>query len=190
MRLLFCVAMLASILATGGCKNAPDEERAAGQSAAPPSSTSALRRSSAGLPVVTLRIIRADGATFSFEAEVALEGAAQEKGLSGRPPPDPQAAMLFPFRRLTPASFWMKDTPFPLDHLFMRADGTISAILPGKPNDLTPIGTGEPVRAVVQIAGGRAAALGIREGDKVGWGECPGPPPHPPEGWNRLAFCP
>ena len=84
----------------------------------------------------------------------------------------------------------MKDTPIALDHLFVRADGSIAAILPGKPNDLTPISTGEPVRAVIQIGGGRAKALGIAPGDKVRWGACRPTAPRPPEAWDRLAFCP
>jgi uncharacterized membrane protein (UPF0127 family) len=57
----------------------------------------------------------------------------------------------------------------PLDMLFVRADGTIARIATAKPLDLSPVPAGEPIAAVLEIAGGRAAELGIREGDKVEW---------------------
>jgi uncharacterized protein len=35
-----------------------------------------------------------------------------------------------------------------------------------------PVSAGVPVAAVLELAGGRAAALGIKEGDRVAWGGC------------------
>jgi len=84
----------------------------------------------------------------------------------------------------------MKDTPLALDLLFVRPDGTIAAILPGKPEDLTPISAGEPVSAVVEIAGGSAAALGIAAGDHVQWGNCPTRAAQAGATWDARTFCP
>ena len=68
------------------------------------------------------------------------------------------------------ASFWMKNTPSALDIIFIRANGTIAHIAENAvPYDETPIPSGEPVAAVLELKGGRTSALGIAEGDKVSW---------------------
>jgi hypothetical protein len=53
--------------------------------------------------------------------------------------------------------------------IFIRDDGTIARITTAKPLDETPVPSGEAVAAVLEIRGGRAAELGVREGDKVEW---------------------
>lgn len=77
--------------------------------------------------------------------------------------------MIFPYDPPQAVSFWMKNTLIPLDMLFIRADGTIARIVTAKPLDETPVPAGEPVAAVLEIRGGRAAELGIREGDIARW---------------------
>jgi hypothetical protein len=68
------------------------------------------------------------------------------------------------------ASFWMKNTPTPLDIVFIRADGTIARIAENTiPFSETQVPSGEPVAAVLELVGGRAAELGIAEGDRVTW---------------------
>lgn len=125
-----------------------------------------------------------------LDAELALDEDAQEKGLSGRATIAPDTAMLFPMFPPRTASFWMKDTRAPLDMLFIRTDGRIALIARNaKPGDLTPVSTGFPVAGVLELAGGRAAALGLREGDRIGWGNCL-TGAHPDEAWDSLSFCP
>jgi uncharacterized membrane protein (UPF0127 family) len=64
----------------------------------------------------------------------------------------------------------MKNTVIPLDIIFIRADGTIASIAADTvPLSLEPIASLEPVAAVLEIAGGRAAELRIQAGDKVNW---------------------
>ena len=54
--------------------------------------------------------------------------------------------------------------------IFIRADGTIARIAANTvPYSLEPVASGEPVTAVLELAGGSAAALGIEEGDRAGW---------------------
>lgn len=86
----------------------------------------------------------------------------------------PDGGMLFaPYPAEGPpreASFWMKNTPSPLDILFIRPNGTIAAIASNvAPFSETPVKSGEPVSAVLEISGGKAAQHGIRVGDKVRW---------------------
>lgn len=77
--------------------------------------------------------------------------------------------MIFPYDPPQDVAFWMKNTLIPLDMVFIREDGTIARIVTAKPLDLTAVPAGEPIVGVLEIRGGRAAELGIREGDKVEW---------------------
>jgi uncharacterized membrane protein (UPF0127 family) len=78
--------------------------------------------------------------------------------------------MIFPFPQPRMASFWMRNTLIPLDMIFIRADGTIARIAAETvPHSEEGVGSGEPVAAVLEIRGGRAAELGIGEGDRVVW---------------------
>ena len=77
--------------------------------------------------------------------------------------------MIFPYDPPQEVGFWMKNTVIPLDLIFIRADGTIARITQAKALDLSHLPSGEPVSAVLEIRSGRAAELGIREGDVVSW---------------------
>ena len=93
---------------------------------------------------------------------------AQARGLMFRRHLAPNAGMLFDFHHSRPVTFWMKDTILPLDMIFIRADGTIRAIhANAAPYSETPIPSAGPVRAVLEINGGRAAALDIVPGERV-----------------------
>jgi len=82
----------------------------------------------------------------------------------------PDAGMIFPYDPPQPASFWMKNTIIPLDIIFIRQDGTIARIAANTtPYSLEPVPSLEPVAAVLEIAGGRSAELGIAVGDRVSW---------------------
>jgi hypothetical protein len=119
------------------------------------------------LPVTTLVIDAAHGPV-KFQAELAADPASQEKGLMFRKSLAPDAGMLFDFHTADFQTFWMKNTVIPLDMIFIRADGTISSIAPNAtPYSETPIPSYEPVRAVLEINGGRAAQLGIEPGEHV-----------------------
>jgi len=82
---------------------------------------------------------------------------------------DPDRGMIFPYSPPQEVAFWMKNTWIPLDIIYIRADGTIARITHAEAMDLTPLPSGEPIAAVLEIAGGRAAQLGIREGDVARW---------------------
>jgi hypothetical protein len=133
---------------------------AAGASAAPP-------RHEVRLPITSV-VIDSDHGPIRFVSELADDPASQEKGLMFRTKLAPDAGMLFDFHTPAPQTFWMKNTVLPLDMIFIRADGTISSIAPNAtPYSETPIPSTEPVRAVLEINGGRAAQLGIEPGQRV-----------------------
>ena len=115
----------------------------------------------------------AKGATHRFAIEVARTRQEQEKGLMFRKELKPDGGMLFPMDPPRTASFWMKDTLIPLDMLFIHTDGTIAFIqAQAQPYSRIPVSAGIPVAAVLELRGGRAAELGIGEGDRLSWGGC------------------
>jgi uncharacterized membrane protein (UPF0127 family) len=123
----------------------------------------------AAAKTVPLEIKSAKGVN-RFKVEVALTPEEQERGLMFRPHIDPDGGMIFPMDPPRMASFWMKNTVSSLDLLFIRADGTIARIAADAvPYSMSPIDSGEPVAAVLELAGGRAAQLGISEDDMVSW---------------------
>ncbi len=110
-----------------------------------------------------------------FKVEVARTAQQQEKGLMFRTDIPRDGGMIFtpyppeggPPRE---ASVWMRNTPTSLDIIFIRADGTIASIAENTvPMSEIPVASGEPVTAVLEILGGRAAELGMAGGDKVSW---------------------
>jgi len=136
-----------------------------------PSASNAIElgRSSAGLEQVPLTV-QSDGRTHRFTVEVARTVEAQATGLMNRSSLAPDRGMVFPFDAPRQASFWMKNTLIPLDIIFVRADGSIANVEANTvPLSLQPVYSEGPVAAVLEIAGGRAAELGIKPGDKVKW---------------------
>lgn len=124
-----------------------------------------------GGELVALSIATAGGRR-DFQVEMARTEAEQERGLMFRTELAADRGMLFPYDPPRPVGFWMKNTYIPLDMIFIRADGTIARIAENTvPESLDPVSAGEPVAAVLEIAGGNAAAQGIAAGDKVTWAD-------------------
>lgn len=117
---------------------------------------------------VTPLSVKTDEASHAFTVEIADTPDAIRQGLMNRQSLAPDAGMLFDFGEVRPASMWMKNTLIPLDMLFMSESGEIIAIARNAvPGSLRSLGPGVPVRAVLEIPGGRAKALGITPGDTV-----------------------
>jgi uncharacterized membrane protein (UPF0127 family) len=160
--LKFLLVGVALAAAATGCRA---ETQSAGAEVA------TARTAPSGLDLVPLEI-RSAGRVHRFTVEVARTGAEQARGLMQREALAPDAGMIFPFPAPRPASFWMKNTLIPLDMIFIRADGTIARVAANTvPHSLEPVGVAEPVAAVLEIPGGRAAELGITEGDRVSWAD-------------------
>ena len=113
--------------------------------------------------------IRSASGTHRFTVEIARTDDQQQHGMMFRTELAPDRGMLFPYNPPQRVGFWMKNTLIPLDIIFIRSDGTIVRITTAVPHSETPVPSGEPVAAVLEIAGGRAAQLGIKEGDIAQW---------------------
>jgi uncharacterized membrane protein (UPF0127 family) len=124
-------------------------------------------------PKVEVTVESAGGARL-FRVEVARTAAQQERGLMFRTNLPQDGGMLFaPYPADGPpreARFWMKNTPSPLDIIFIRANGTIARIAENAvPYSEEGLVSGEPVAAVLEVNAGVCARLGIKPGDKVRW---------------------
>jgi hypothetical protein len=115
-----------------------------------------------------LTIHSANGA-HRFTVDVAGTPEQQEWGLMFVRSLAPNRGMIFPYDPPQEVAFWMKNTLIPLDIIFIRADGTIARITDAKALDETPLPSGEPIGAVLEIRNGRSGELGIKVGDKVEW---------------------
>ncbi|SDD54157.1 hypothetical protein SAMN04488071_0764 [Kordiimonas lacus] len=112
--------------------------------------------------------VDSENGSHQFSVELALTPPAQARGLMFRAKLDPDKGMLFIFPEADMRSFWMKNTLIPLDIIFIRENGTIINIVENaEPRTLTPRESLAPAVAVLEIAGGRARALGIKPGDTV-----------------------
>jgi uncharacterized membrane protein (UPF0127 family) len=149
---------LAALALVPGCKSGEAGNTAAAQPAAK--------------AVVT---VQSGSARHVFKVDVARTADEQQQGLMYRTDIPADGGMLFapyPAGGGAPreASFWMKNTPTSLDIVFIRADGTIAHIAENTvPLSEDQVRSGEPVAAVLEILGGKAAELGISPGDKVSW---------------------
>ncbi|MBD59081.1 MAG: hypothetical protein CL808_03025 [Citromicrobium sp.] len=121
-----------------------------------------------GLELIPVTVTTADG-EYEFTAEVAATSEEQARGLMFRTELGPDEAMIFP-RQGDVASFWMKNTPLPLDIIFIGEDRRIINIAARTtPYSLDSVSALGPTSAVLEIPGGRAEELGIEAGDRVEW---------------------
>jgi uncharacterized membrane protein (UPF0127 family) len=135
-----------------------------------PSTAVSLERSAAGLEQVPLTITTAKGKAHRFTVEVARTPEEQAHGLMDRQSLAPDRGMIFPYEPPQPVGFWMKNTLIPLDMIFVAPGGRILRIEANTvPLSLDPVGSGDAVEAVLEIAGGRSAELGIAAGDQIAW---------------------
>jgi hypothetical protein len=76
--------------------------------------------------------------------------------------------MLFIYPEERIRAMWMKNTYIPLDMLFIKADGQISSISKKtEPLSLKTIRSEEPVKYVLELAGGVSDDLGLQKNDQI-----------------------
>lgn len=121
-------------------------------------------------PQLTTSSLAIQTARGRFEFTVELASTAEQRacGLMKRPKLERAAGMLFRQPEIGPAYFWMKNTPQPLDILFLDEKGRVmhwAAFT--TPYSTNVWGTDGPVAAVLELRAGMAARLALELGDQV-----------------------
>lgn len=173
-------ASLALLIAAVGCSplaagsstaQAPTSSAGVSSSgASAPAATASLPvHPISGLTVVPLTVTTTTG-VHVFKVEVASTFSEQERGLMFRDAMGEDEGMIFPMDPPRPSAFWMKNTVIPLDIIFIGADHKVLNVAANAvPYDLRPLPSVGAAAAVLELIGGRAAALGIQPGDTVAW---------------------
>ncbi len=117
------------------------------------------------LPVDPAPLTIEDGG--SLQIEIAETNEQRARGLMFRTDLPDDRGMLFVFERIGPLGFWMKNTPTPLDLVFIGDDGRVVGILPGEPYSTDGISPGVPARFVLEVKRGIAEKAGIAEGVRL-----------------------
>jgi len=103
----------------------------------------------------------------SFRIEIADDQSERSAGLMFRDAMEDDHGMLFVFPETKILGFWMKNTPMPLDLVFIGDDGKVKDIMPGEPFSEALIAPGAPSRFVLELKRGTAEKTGIKDGDLV-----------------------
>ena len=101
-----------------------------------------------------------------FTVEEAVTNAEQERGLMRRDAMAADHGMVFIFPEEGPRQFWNHNVRFPLDVVFIDADGNVTSVQRMEAYNDTPTKT---VRAkyVVELNAGTAADVGVKKGDRL-----------------------
>lgn len=100
--------------------------------------------------------------------EVASTEKARDVGLAGRRDVPDGTGMLYDFGSDRDVGMWMRGNLVPLDMVFVREDGQVAEVRDNaQPGDETPVRPPLPVRYVVEVPAGGAAALGIERTDRM-----------------------
>ncbi len=129
----------------------------------PESGTTSAQQDIPFTPEGVLDIYRADSALIQrFVIELAETDAEQAQGLMYRRSLPERGGMLFVDETETMQSFWMRNTPLPLDILFAREDGRIVNIVERTtPYSDENINSTAPAQYVLELRAGTVSRLGI-----------------------------
>lgn len=92
----------------------------------------------------------------------------QQRGLMGRRDLGPDDGMVFVYPAPQEMSFWMRNTPTPLDIGFFKSDGTLGEVYPLYPFDETPVkSVGADYTLALETPQGWFAKNGLKPGAKL-----------------------
>jgi hypothetical protein len=117
-----------------------------------------------------LHIYKADNTTETLDIEFAETDYETATGLMYRNSMDENQGMLFIFGTPSVHNFYMKNTEFPLDILYITADQKIAMIAANaEPFNEKSLSSEVPVQYVLEINGGVAEKWNVKIGDSVSW---------------------
>ena len=120
-----------------------------------------------GNPLEALTITTASG-EHRFMVEIADDDAERQRGLMFRDPLADDRGMLFQFPDVAERGFWMRNTPSPLDIIYIDPRGRIVSIAKNAtPQSDAVIPSNGPASGVLELRAGRADEIGAKAGDRV-----------------------
>jgi uncharacterized membrane protein (UPF0127 family) len=126
------------------------------------------------VPVATVSCSPGEGRVYAtvngsrLSLEVASTESARAQGLMYRKELARNAGMVFIFPETAQHSFWMKNTPLPLDMIFLDEEKKVVGIIESAvPYSTKSVGVSAPSKYVIEVNAGVADELGIAVGMKV-----------------------
>ncbi|MFN3667756.1 MAG: DUF192 domain-containing protein [Brevundimonas sp.] len=120
-----------------------------------------------GNPLEPLTVTTSTG-EHRFMVEIADDEAERQRGLMEREPLADDRGMLFQFPDVAERGFWMRNTPSPLDIIYIDPNGRIVSIAKNAaPMSDAIIPSNGPASGVLELRAGRADEIGARPGDRV-----------------------
>ena len=119
---------------------------------------------------ITLKKAKTDSVLKILDLEIAETEYETQTGLMYRHSMKDNQAMLFIFKEEKPRSFYMKNTEFPLDIIYINSKKKIVSIQKNaKPFDNTSLPSNAPVLYVLEVKGGLSDTWGLDIGDYIEW---------------------
>ena len=124
-------------------------------------------RDAKGDPLEALTVTTSSG-EHRFMVEIADDELERQRGLMEREPLADDRGMLFQFPDLAERSFWMRNTPSPLDIIYVDPHGRIVSIAKNAtPYSEAVIPSNGPASGVLELRAGRADEIGAKPGDRI-----------------------
>lgn len=162
MRFVVAALVAIAVVPPAACSPQPAAE-------ATPAAQAPATHPVSGLRVIPLTITGAKGEQ-RIAVEVAESDEEQARGLMFRTEMGADEGMLFPRDPPDIASFWMKNTPLPLDIIFIGTNRKVLNVAANTvPYSLASVSAEGMTAAVLELNAGRAAQLGIGPGTRVDW---------------------
>lgn len=117
-----------------------------------------------------LNIYKTDSTTIAMDIEIAETDYETATGLMYRDAMEENQGMLFIFGSPTVHSFYMKNTEFSLDILYITADRKIASIAANaEPFSEKSLSSEVPIQYVLEMNGGLAEKWNVKVGDSLSW---------------------